>query len=97
MGISFRKDLEEQLKNPEFKREWDNLKPEMDMIQAMIDARKRCNMTQKELAERTGIDQSDISKIETGNANPSLSTLKRLAEGMGTVLHLQFIPKEISK
>lgn len=89
----FRKYLNKQLENPEFKKEWDALEPEFNMIQAMIDARKNCNMTQKELAERTGIDQSDISKIETGNANPSLSTLKRLAEGMDMVLRLEFVPK----
>lgn len=53
-------------------------------------------MAQKELAEKTGIDQSDISKIETGNANPALSTLKRLAEGMDMVLRLEFIPKKIN-
>lgn len=85
--------LKEQLVDPCFQKEWDNLEPEFNTIQAMIDARKRCNLTQKELAERTGIDQSDISKIETGNANPALSTLKRLAEGMDMVLKLEFIPK----
>ena len=89
-----KKYLDEQLKNPEFKKEWDALEPEFNTIQAMIDARKSCNLTQKELAERTGIDQSDISKIETGNANPSLATLKRLADGMNMVLRLEFIPKE---
>ena len=89
----FRSYLEQQLEDPEFKTEWQNLQPEFNIIQAMIDARKACNMTQKELAERTGIDQSDISKIETGNANPALSTLKRLAEGMDMVLKLEFIPK----
>ena len=57
----FREYLNEQLKNPEFKKEWDALEPEFNMIQAMIDARKNSNITQKELAERTGIDQSDIS------------------------------------
>ncbi len=57
----FREHLNEQLKNPEFKKEWDALEPEFNMIQAMIDARKNSNITQKELAERTGIDQSDIS------------------------------------
>ncbi len=51
-------------------------------------ARKSRHMTQKELSEAAGIDQSDISKIETGNANPSLSTLIRLAEGMDMLLHL---------
>ena len=89
----FRNYLNEQLKDPDFKKEWDNLEPEFNMMQAMIDARKRNNMTQKELAERTGIDQSDISKIETGNANPTLAVLKRLAEGMDMVLKLEFIPK----
>lgn len=89
----FRTYLDEQMKTPEFKKEWDDLEPEFNTIQAIIDARKNRNMTQKELAERTGIDQADISKIETGNANPVLSTLKRLAEGMDMVLKLEFVPK----
>lgn len=91
----FREYLNEQLNNPEFRKEWNDLEPEFNTIQAMIDARKRCKMTQKELAERTGIDQSDISKIETGNANPALSTLKRLAEGMDMILKLEFVPKGV--
>jgi transcriptional regulator with XRE-family HTH domain len=91
----FREYLSEQLENPEFKKEWDDLEPEYNTIQAIIDARKNSNLTQKELAERTGINQSDISKIETGNANPALSTLKRLADGMGMVLKLEFVPKQV--
>lgn len=91
----FRTYLDEQMKTPEFKKEWDDLEPEFNTIQAIIDARKNRNMTQKELAERTGIDQADISKIETGNANPALSTLKRLAEGMDMVLKLEFVPKHV--
>lgn len=91
----FRNYLNNQLEDPEFTKEWNELEPEFNIMQAMIDARKRCNMTQKELAERTGIDQSDISKIETGNANPALSTLKRLADGMDMVLKLEYIPKRI--
>lgn len=90
----FQNYLNKQLQDPNFKKEWDSLEPEFNTIQAIIDARKKCNMTQKELAEKTGIDQSDISKIETGNANPALSTLKRLAEGMDMILRLEFIPKE---
>ena len=69
--------------------------PEYNMIQAIIDARKKSHLTQKQLAERTGIDQSDISKLETGNANPTLQVLKRLADGMDIVLKLEFIPKHI--
>ena len=89
----FHKYLDEQLNIPEFKKEWDNLEPEFNAIQAIIDARKKSNMTQKELAEKTGINQADISRIETGNANPTLQVLKRLAEGMDMILKLEFIPK----
>ena len=48
--------------------------------------------TQKELSERTGIAQADISKLENGNANPSLRTLQRLAAGMGMQVKIEFIP-----
>ncbi|MDE6253680.1 MAG: helix-turn-helix domain-containing protein [Lachnospiraceae bacterium] len=91
----FDKYLEKQLEDSEFKKEWEDLEPEYNMIQAIIDARKRSHLTQKQLAERTGIDQSDISKLETGNANPTLQVLKRLAEGMDMMLKLEFVPKQI--
>ena len=56
---------------------------ELTIAQAMIDARKESGLTQKQLSERTGIAQADISKLERGNANPSLRTLQRLAAGWG--------------
>lgn len=84
--------LNEQMKDEKFKKEYDALEPEFTIIQAMLDARRAAGLTQKELAERTGIAQGDISKIENGNANPSLHTLKRLADGMGMKLKLEFVP-----
>ncbi|MDD6488993.1 MAG: helix-turn-helix transcriptional regulator [Clostridia bacterium] len=84
--------LNEQLKNDEFRAEYEALEPEFAIIQAMIDARKKSGVTQKELSEKTGIAQADISKIENGNANPSLRTLKRLANGMGMTLEIKFKP-----
>ncbi len=92
MGKSFRESLDEQLKDPEFKQEWDALEPEFQVIRAMIDARHQKQITQKELAEITGIAQADISRMENGNANPSLQTLKRLAAGLGMALKVEFIP-----
>ena len=56
--------LQEQLQDPEFRKEWDDIQPEMDVIRAMIDIRNSQNLTQKELATRTGINQADISKLE---------------------------------
>lgn len=89
---SFNEFFNEQLKNPEFKKEWDDIQPEMDVIRAIIEARISQNITQKELAKRTGINQADICKMENGTRNPSLKLLKRLAEGMGMELHLVFTP-----
>lgn len=84
--------LNEQMKDPAFKEEWDALEPEFSIMQAMIDARKASGLTQKQLSERTGIAQADISKLESGNANPSLKTLQRLAAGMGMKVKVEFLP-----
>ena len=87
----FRNYLNEQLQRPSFKAEWDALQPELTIAQAMIDARKESGLTQKQLSERTGIAQADISKLERGNANPSLRTLQRLAAGMGMNVRIEFV------
>ncbi|MBO7254113.1 MAG: helix-turn-helix transcriptional regulator [Clostridia bacterium] len=63
-----------------------------EIIQSLIKARRASGMTQKELSKLTGIAQGDISKLEKGNANPSLRTLIRLAEGMGMQLKIEFCP-----
>lgn len=60
----------------------------------LAEAREKSGMTQKQLSQRTKIAQGDISKIERGNANPSLSTLNRLAEGMGMRLEVKFVKQE---
>lgn len=89
---SYKEYKEKVLKNPEIKAEYDALEAEYDIIQAMIDARNKQHITQKELAERTGITQADISRIENGTKNPSLAMVKRIAEGLGMRLKLEFVP-----
>lgn len=84
----------EQMKDDKYRKEYEAIQPEMDVIRAIIDARTSQNMTQKELAERTGINQADISKLENGTRNPSVNLLKRLAEGMGMALKIEFVPKQ---
>lgn len=86
--------LQGQLQDPGIRREYEALQAEHAVNQAMIDARQKSGMTQKELAERTGIAQADISKLEHGNANPSIRTLQRLAKGMGMVLKIEFAPEK---
>ncbi len=84
--------LKEQMADPAFRQEWEALEPEFAIVQAIIDARKESGLTQKQLSERTGIAQADISKLESGNANPSVRTLQRLAAGMGMRVKIEFQP-----
>ena len=91
---SYKDYKENALQDPNLKREYDALQPEYDLIQAMIDVRKKQNITQKQLSGMTGITQADISRIENGTRNPSLSMLKGLAEGLGMVLKLEFVKSD---
>ena len=85
------------MQNPEVKAEYDALQPEYDIIQTMIDARVQQNMTQKDLSARTEITQADISRIENGTRNSSLNMVKKLAQGLGMQLKLEFILKPVKK
>ena len=79
------------MRNIKLTIEYDALGPEYDLIQAMIDARVKQDITQEELSKITGITQADISRIENGTRNPSLSMVKRLASGLGLKLKLEFV------
>lgn len=92
MGKNFRETLNQQMKNPEFKAEWEALEPEFQIIKAILAGRKEKNITQKQLADITGITQADISRIENGSSNPSIQTIQRLASGLGMTLKLEFVP-----
>lgn len=92
MGKNFRESLNEQLKNPEFRAEYEALEPEFQIIRAMLEGRDKLNLTQKDLAKLSGITQADISRLENGNANPSIRTLKKLATAMNMVLDIRFVP-----
>ncbi|MBQ1303280.1 MAG: helix-turn-helix transcriptional regulator [Erysipelotrichaceae bacterium] len=90
MPRNYRETLNDRMKDPQFSTEWAALEPEYQIIRAMILAREESGMTQKDLAEKTGIAQGDISKLENGNSNPSLKTLQRIAEGLGKSLVIEF-------
>ena len=88
--MKFREHLKEQLKDPAFAKEYKALEPEYNIIRQLIHARKEQNLTQKELAEKTGIRQSNISRLESGEYNPTLEFLKKIAVGLGKELHIEF-------
>lgn len=82
--------LEECLKDPEFKKEYDALEGEYQMIKAIMVARYETNITQMELSKRTGISQSNLSRIETGEESPTVDTLNKIAMGFGKKLKISF-------
>ena len=78
------------LQDEAVKREYEALEPEYEIIRQLIQARIGSRMTQKELAERIGTKQCNISRLESGGYNPSLSFLKKVASGLGKQLHIEF-------
>ena len=87
----------ELMADEEFRREYEAIQPELDITRAILDARIRAGITQKQLSERSGISQADISRLENGNRNPSLNLLKRLAAAMNLTLKIEFIPNAESQ
>ncbi|NLA95343.1 MAG: helix-turn-helix transcriptional regulator [Clostridiaceae bacterium] len=91
MSKHFRASLGQELKNPQFREEWERLEPEFQIIKVLLEGRNEKKITQKELSLKTGIAQGDISKLEQGRANPSIRTLQRLAKGLGKELRISFV------
>lgn len=82
--------LEESLKDPEFAAEWEAQEPQRELIGAILDARKEADMSQTELTEAANMKASNLCRLENGNGNPSLSTLGRIAKGLGKKLEIRF-------
>ncbi len=78
------------LKNPEFKKLYEESQPEFEIAKAIIRARIENNITQKELAKRMHTTQSVIPRVEQARTSPSLTFLKRLASALNATLQIQF-------
>ena len=87
----FRKFLNKQLEDPDFRKEWDEMEPEYQIMKAMIAARMETGITQQQLSEKTGINQSNLSRIESGASSPTVDMLARIAAGLGKKLKIEFL------
>lgn len=83
-----------QMQDPEFRAYAEQMQPFADLANAVVGARIERNLTQQELSKLTGVAQSDISRLESCEGNPSLKTLIRIAEGMDMRLQVSFVPIE---
>lgn len=82
-SIPFEDFKKELLQDDEVRIEYEKLRPRYEVISQIIDARKEQNMTQAELAKRVGTQKSNISRLESGNYNPSLDFLIKVARSLG--------------
>ncbi len=79
----------ELLEDKEVAREYERLRPKYLLISQLIKARTKMGLTQAELAKKVGTKQSAIARVESGNANPSVSFLEKLAQALGSKLIIQ--------
>jgi len=87
---TFEDDLKERLKKPGFKKAWEESEAEYLLAKKIIDKRLKKKMSQRTLAKKLKTSQAAISRIETMQANPSLSFLKKIAQAFDSRLTIQF-------
>lgn len=81
----------EWMKDPEYRREYDALEAEFQLVHALLNKRLGQKMSQKQLADKIGTSQSAIARLESGEGNPSFKFLKRVAEGLDSKLKISFV------
>ncbi len=90
LNYTFEDHLKESLKNPKFKKAWEESEVEYKLAKQLIEKRLAEKISQRQLAKKLKTSQAVISRIETMQANPSLSLLKRIAQALNTNLQIQF-------
>lgn len=89
-SVSYESYLAKKLNDPRFAEMWEEEQAEMMVSIAIMEAREKEGLTQKDLAEATGMKQNAISRIERGETNPTIGTLRRIADGLGKKLVIGF-------
>ena len=79
------------LADPEVKRLYDEMEAEYQVISAVIGKRLEKKMSQKQLADRVGTKQSAISRLESGNSNPSVNFLSKVANALRGELQIRIV------
>ncbi len=79
-------------KDPKFLKEYELLKPEFDLAETLIRARLQSHLSQKEVAERMKTSQSTIARLESGQHNISLNTIRRYVQAIGRSIRIDISP-----
>lgn len=87
--VSWEQHKKELFKDPKFRAEYEKLAPEFELARQIIKYRIKNKMTQKQLANKAGTNQVVISRIESGNANPSIASMRKLSKALGKKLEIK--------
>lgn len=87
----------ERMKNPEFRREYEALEPEFEIIRQIIDLRIKRKMSQAQLARKIGTKQPSIARMERRGKTRDLDYLRRVANALGATLEVRLVPREASE
>ena len=90
--IDINKEIEKQMENPKFKKAWEENSAEYELIGEMISLRKKKKISQSELANRIGVKQQVISRLEKKENSPSLKLFSSIVDALG--YELKIIEKE---
>jgi len=82
--------LKEQLKDPEFKKEWEKSEIAYQVTRELIRARIKGRISQRRLAQKAGTTQAVISRIENMSVSPSIGLVQRIAKSLGKKLEIKF-------
>jgi len=85
---TFEEDLKESLKDPAFRKVWEDSDVEYQLACQLIEKRLARKMSQRQLAAKAKTTQSVICHIETMDANPSLFLMKKIASALDTTIHI---------
>ena len=88
--IDFGKIIKEELKDPEFKKGFEIEKRKLEMSLAIINLRKKKKISQAKLAEKIGMKQSAVGRIEAGKQNLTIETLQKIAFALNKELVVGF-------
>jgi len=77
---------------PAFKKEFDALKPEFEVAKVLIEARLKSRLSQKEVAAKMHTTQSVVARLESGQQNVSLNTLRRYVTAIGRKIKIEINP-----
>lgn len=90
---SWEEHKKELMKDPEFRAEYEKLETEFMLARQVIGQRIKQKMTQSELAKKAGTNQVVISRIETGDANPTLGSMKKISKAFGKKLEIKMVSR----